>query len=297
MIDLTIIIVHYHAEEYLRGCLNSIFKMEQRVTYEVIVIDNGSEGEKIQSILQEFPSARYIKNSINIGFVKANNQGLVLANGRYVLFLNPDTEIQNQSISLMVEYLNTNHNVGIVGPQLLYSDGTVQTSYFHFPNTFSIFIEFFLSSRLATYFEKQIAMITNPKKVDVIRGACLMARKELLTLLGGMNEHLFMYSEETDLCYKTKQVGFENVFLPSSVVYHHEQKSMKKQQKEFVTFHYLRSKLIFLFDNYSYSRAKLLSFILKSGLLTRIFIYKLFNKEKAYFLSSVVNILRDDGIW
>jgi len=297
-VSLSIIIVTYNSSNCVTTCIHSLGNLPIGLTTETIVIDNASQDGSCEVVHREFPEVVCIRNDSNIGFVKANNQGCKLAKGQFVLFLNPDTEILGQALEEMVRYLIDHPEVGAVGPLLQNSDGSAQQSYFSFPGFLSIFIEYMVSSKLAARLELPRLIGLEPKEVDVIRGACLMSRKSVLDEIGGMNESLFMYSEETDLCYKIKKLGLSIVFLPGPRVIHYERKSMDTQSGFFTRYHYTRSRLIFIRDNYKTLRAFSLKGLIWASLVVKAFVYRLFLRhDKAEIFYSLVRRLKAESIW
>ncbi|NPA91848.1 MAG: glycosyltransferase [Chloroflexi bacterium] len=228
--DLSIIIVNWNVKDLLRRCLESIPAGAAGLSYEIIVVDNAST-DGSPALQETFPHVRWIQNRENVGFTRANNQGLRVAQGRYICFLNPDTYVHPQSLTTLVRYLEDHPRVGIVGPQLRYPDGTLQPSRYRFPTLWTALWE---STPL------EWAWPNNPwtrryhcadcprdreHPVDWLNGACLVVRKEVIDQVGPFDEGFFMYSEELDLCRRAKEAGWEVVYLPDAVVTHYEGRS------------------------------------------------------------------------
>ncbi len=229
-LDLSIIIVSWNVEKQLRPCLKSIYALQGRVANvetEVLVVDNASVDNTVAMINKEFPQIRLIANKENRGFAFANNQGIGLAQGSYVMLLNPDTEIVGDALFRMVDYLQQHPEVGLLGPQLLNSDGTVQSSRRRFPTLATAFVESTVlqrnlsrSSILANFYVKDKPNDTT-QEVDWLVGACLLVRKEVIDRVGMLDERFFMYLEEVDWCYRIKKAGWRVVYLPAAQVIHH----------------------------------------------------------------------------
>lgn len=201
---------------------------------EVIVVDNASTDDSLDMLRLEFPWVRVIANESNVGFTHANNQGIVASQGRYVLFLNPDTEVSGDALNLMVGYADSHAGVGIVGPQLRYADGSHQSSRRRFPTIATFFLEATVLQRwwprnriLDRYY-----MLDRPdnaiSQVDWVVGACMLVRRSVLDRIGGFDESFFMYSEELDLCRRAVAIGWQVVYLPQAVVRHYEGKSSEQ---------------------------------------------------------------------
>ncbi len=243
MPDLSIVIVNWNVRDLLRRCLNSVLSSSQypAAGIEVIVVDNGSSDGSVEMVRAEFPGVHLIANAENRGFPAANNQGLAVARGRYVLLLNPDTEVVRDALATMVAFADAHPDVGMVGPQLLNSDGSVQSSRRRFPTLATAFFE---STWLARYaprrlleryeFLDQSDDVT--QDVDWLYGAALMARREAIEQVGPMDEGYFMYSEELDWCRRFRESGagssgrrgWRVVYLPTAQVIHHEGKSSEQ---------------------------------------------------------------------
>ncbi|MCX7983462.1 MAG: glycosyltransferase family 2 protein [Bacteroidetes bacterium] len=271
--DCSIIIVTWNSGLYIETCLQSIYETIKKHKFEVIVLDNASTDNTctILSVLEKkYNNLHVIINSENSGFAKANNKGLQYARGKYILFLNPDTKVLENAIDEMLIYLENNANVGIVGPQLFYSDDALQMSAFNIQSFFSLVVEHLISSSFLKAIEVKKRKVSKPIEVDVVRGACLLIRRNVIEKLGGLNENLFLFSEETDLSVRTKRIGYRVMFLPDLKVYHYEGKSSELQKKDFILFHYLKSKIIFYRLYYSTAYARLVEKIILLGCYLRI---------------------------
>lgn len=233
MVDLSVVIVNWNVCELLRCCLCSLLYPQPEIELELIVIDNGSTDGSVEMVRREFPVVHLIANSDNRGFPAANNQGLAVARGRYVLLLNPDTEVVGDALSTLVAFADAHPDVGIVGPQLLYPDGRVQPSRRRFPTLATAFFE---STWLQPYAPRRLLeryYVSDrpddiPQDVDWLCGAALMARSEAIAQVGPMDEGFFMYSEELDWCRRFKEAGWRIVYLPAARVIHYEGKSSEQ---------------------------------------------------------------------
>lgn len=266
MYDLSVIIVSWNVRELLRRCLSSVFDSEGP-ELEVIVVDNASQDGSAALVHQDFPQARLIQNRENLGFTKANNQALAESLGRYLLLLNPDTEVVGQALTTMVSYMDAHHGVGALGPKLLNPDGSVQSSRRRFPTLTTAFLE---STILQRWFPKSEALrryylLDRPEdeeqEVDWVVGACLLIRRKALEETGPLDEDYFMYSEELDLCYRLKKKGWKVVYLPQAQVIHHEGKS-SEQVIPARHIHFQRSKVLFFRKHFGIWQSELLRFFL-----------------------------------
>jgi GT2 family glycosyltransferase len=230
---LSIIIVSWNVRELLRACLLSIDRNREDYDLEVIVVDNASDDGSPVMVSELFPWVTLIRCEENVGFPRGNNIGLERANGRYFLLLNPDTEIQPYSFKLMIEYLDRHDEVGLVGPQLLNADGSVQSSRRRFPTIAtaifeSSWLEPIAPKRILRHYYVHDLPDDEPSEVDWVTGACMLTRREVLTKVGGLDEAYFMYSEELDWCRRIKDAGWQIVYLPTAQVLHHVGKSSEQ---------------------------------------------------------------------
>lgn len=230
MIDLTTIIVSWNVRDLLRRCLYSISNGQP----EIIVIDNASTDGSPDMVRDEFPHAHLITNEQNRGFAAANNQGLARSRGRYLLLLNPDTEVVGDALATMVRYLEDHARVGALGPQLCYPDGSLQPSRRRFPTMATALVEstvvqqWWADNRILRRYYMQDTDDDVVQPVDWLVGACLLVRREAYEQVGGLDEGFFMYSEELDWCKRIKDAGWEVVYLPTATVIHHEGKSSEQ---------------------------------------------------------------------
>lgn len=229
--DLTIVVVSWNTRELLRGCLASALEATGRMDGEVVVVDNGSSDGTVEMVLSDFPTVRLVENRENRGFAAANNQAIVGSASRYVLLLNSDAVLLPGSAESMVSYLDSHPAVGAVGAQLLNPDGTFQWSYADFP---SLVGELLLSAGVARWVLSRAYPSHPPqrsldaKAVDWVSGACLMVRSAAVDQVGLLDEDYFMYSEETDWCYRLWRGGWPVHYLPTAKAVHWSGRSASK---------------------------------------------------------------------
>ncbi|MFQ5398421.1 MAG: glycosyltransferase family 2 protein [Anaerolineae bacterium] len=229
-IDLTIVIVSWNVRKLLRGCLRAIDRGSEELAVQVVVVDSDSSDGSPDMVQEEFPWVELIACSENVGFPRGNNLGIARAHGRFILLLNPDTEVKGDALSEMVAYLKAHPTVGVVGAQLLNPDGSVQSSRRRFPTLATAFFEStwlqgVAPARILTRYYAQDLPDDETADVDWLMGACLMVRREVVAQVGGLDEAYFMYSEELDWCHRIKDAGWRVVYLPSARVMHYVGKS------------------------------------------------------------------------
>lgn len=248
---LSICIVSWNVANDLRGCLSSLFGREQGIDYEVIVIDNGSRDGTLDMLRREFPQVRRVENHENRGFGTANNQGIRLARGGYVLFLNPDTLVYPGALAKMVDFLRDRPEVGVVGPKLLSADGSLQPAARRFPGWGVFFHQHTPLKHLRLFkgandrYKMRDFSWTETAEVDVVSGAALLIRREALAKILGFDEGYFMFFEEIDLCRRVKESGYPIFFLSEAVITHLGGRSRRQSREDLLfqinsLFHYLR---------------------------------------------------------
>jgi GT2 family glycosyltransferase len=242
---LSVIIVNYNVKYFLEQCLCSVRKAigELAVTtgernVEVWVIDNNSTDGSIEYLQPRFPSVTFIKNTVNQGFSKANNQGLQKATGKYILFLNPDTILSEDAFTKCIGFMESTPDAGALGVQMI--DGTGQylkESKRGFPSMWVSFCKmsgltrWFPGSRLfARYYMGHVSS-EEVSKVDILSGAFMLVQKAALDKTGGFDEQFFMYAEDIDLSYRLQQTGLHNYYFADCTIIHFKGESTRKDSK------------------------------------------------------------------
>lgn len=234
-VDISLIIVSYNTAGLLRRCLVSVqdsLALSPGLTHEIWVIDNGSSDGSADMVDREFPRVKLIANDVNLGFAAANNQALTQTNSRFVMLLNPDTEVKKNAIATMLHFLQDHERVGIVGCRLVHSDGSFQHSCFRFPNLWMTLLDYFpinhrlTNSRLNGRYP--LTAYSRPFAIDHPLGACMLIRSEVLRQIGPLDEQFFIYCEEIDLCLRAKRAGWEIYCVPEAEVVHHVAQSTRQ---------------------------------------------------------------------
>jgi GT2 family glycosyltransferase len=233
--DLTIIIINWKSVDFVRKCLPSIYAHTRRITFEILVLDNASFDGCGEMIRKEFPAVRFIQSQENLGFARGNNLGVEHSTGRMLLFLNPDTEVVGPALECMVACLESVPDAGVVGPKLLNSDLSIQTSCLQsFPSILNQVLD---TEYLRAIFPKcslwgnrvLFEDSRDPVPVEGISGACLMVRRSVFEKVGRFSPEYFMYGEDMDLCYRVQKTGRRNYYIGDATVVHHGGKSSNSQ--------------------------------------------------------------------
>jgi GT2 family glycosyltransferase len=226
MLDLSIIIVNWNTRDLVARCLECVEATVNKISYEIIVVDNNSTDGSQNMVQSKFPNVKLIANSNNVGFAKANNQGIASSDARYVLLLNSDAFVKENAIDYMVAFMDEHPDAGMGGCKLLYEDGRLQPSCATFP---TLATEFYIALGLDKLFPKSQVFgkylmtdwdYNTQREVDVIMGAFMLVRKAAIDRVGAMDDNFFMYSEEVDWCYRFKQAGWKIYFTPEVETVH-----------------------------------------------------------------------------
>jgi GT2 family glycosyltransferase len=225
--DLSVLIVNWNSAHFLDKCLQSIYANTPDLNLEIVVVDNASYDGSQEIVADRFPEVAFIQNPVNEGFARANNQAFRRSNGRYVLFLNPDTEVVGPALAAMLTFLKTTPDAGIVGPKLLNSDRSIQTtSIMRFPSLLNEALDFeFLHRTFPTSPLWDIGPLFAPSAatgvvVEAISGACMMMPRRVFEEVGMFDTTYFMFSEDLDLCYKVRTAGWKTYYCGEAVLIH-----------------------------------------------------------------------------
>jgi len=220
--------------DLLRRALASVYaSWGERPGLEVIVVDNASQDGSPAMVRQEFPQARVIVNPQNLGYGAANNRGIAVASGEFLLILNPDIEALADALPRLVACAQEQPDVGMLGPRMLWPDGATQSSRRRVPTLPVLFLESTWLERLAPrrllrHYYRQDQADTAPQDVDWITGAAMLTRRAVVESVGGFDERFFMYSEELDWCRRIKEAGWRVSYCPDTNIIHHEGKSSEQ---------------------------------------------------------------------
>jgi GT2 family glycosyltransferase len=224
--DVSIVIVNWNTRALLLQCIGSILETTHGASLEIIVVDNGSEDDSAQAVASAYPSARVIQNGENLGFAKANNIGMRLAQGEFLCLVNSDVIVLPGAVEEMLRYIRGNPGIGILGPRLLNPDMSLQPSCKYFPTLRTAGCHavglnaFFPRNRYLCGEHMPSASHVRIRECDVMVGAFLMVRLTALKEVGLFDERFFIYGEEVDLCHRFHDCGWGVVYFPGVSVIH-----------------------------------------------------------------------------
>lgn len=254
--DLSILILNYNTADLTLQCLRSVYESKGRYSFEVIVIDNASTDDSVERIRAEFPQAKLICNSVNAGFAAGNNLGIAQAEGKYILLLNSDTVVKEDTFAVMLDFMEANPHVGASGCKVVLPDGSLDKACKRgFPTPSAAFYYAFGISKLFPNnprFNQYHMSHLDPDEqypIDCLVGAFMLVRRAVIDEVGGLDESFFMYGEDIDWCYRIKQAGWEIYYYPKTEIIHYKGGSSRnKPFKIIYEFH----RAMFLFHRKHY---------------------------------------------
>jgi GT2 family glycosyltransferase/lipopolysaccharide/colanic/teichoic acid biosynthesis glycosyltransferase len=276
--EVSVIIVNYNVKHFLEQCLMAIEQARHNLNIEIIVVDNASVDGSQAMVKKKFPDVKLIENSKNFGFAKANNIGLRLARGRYILILNPDTLIQEDTIIVLKKFLDEHPAVSAVGCKLINPDGSFQiTSRRSIPTPWVAFTKIVGLSRIfpkSKIFGRYNLSYIPPdveSEVDVLSGSLMMVRREVFEKVGYFDEDYFMYGEDIDLCYRIKKAGGKIYYTPKTKAIHYKGESTKKSEFSHIA-NFYSSMLIFINKHFKDRYSIFVKSLIIVGIYLRAFI-------------------------
>ena len=268
--DVSVIIVNYNVRDFLQQSLVSLQKALKGIRSEIFVVDNASDDGSAEMVRKRFPRIRLIANTVNLGFAKANNLALKKARGKFLLLINPDTIVQEDTIRVMVEFLKTHPDVGLAGCKIMNPDGSFQPACRRgFPTPWVAFTRISGLSKLfpkTKIFGKYNLTYLNTEEtypVDAVSGSFMMLRHEMFVQVGGLDESYFMYGEDLDWCYRIRQAGWRIFYVHSTQIIHYKGESTRRSSiDEIHTFY----EAMHLFVEKHFHSSRLFKIVLRSSI-------------------------------
>ena len=270
---LSVIIVNYNVRPFLESALVSVQKAMKGIEGEVIVVDNASDDGSAEMVRQRFPGVRLIVNEKNAGFAAANNAALGESKSEYILLLNPDTLIQEDTIRVMIDFLDDRPEVGLAGCKVLNSDGTFQLACRRsFPTPWVAFTKIAGLSSIfpwSPHFARYNLTYLDPEQayeVDAVSGSFMFVRRKAIEQVGGLDEQFFMYGEDLDWCYRIKQEGWKIYYTPATQIIHYKGQSARRSDIDEVKLFY---EAMHLFVKKHFKRGVVSPLLLTAGIAAR----------------------------
>lgn len=296
-VDISIVIVNYNVRHFLEQALSSIRRAQAHLSVETWVVDNNSVDDSLAMVRRDFPETHIIANKENVGFSTANNQAIAKANGKYILLLNPDTVLQEDTLIKCFDYMESHPNVGALGVKMIDGSGQfLPESKRGFPTPWVSFCKatglssIFKKSKLFNRYHLGYLDKNETHSIDVLCGAFMFMPKKTLDEIGYLDEAFFMYGEDIDLSYRVKKAGQEVHYFPETKIIHFKGESTKKGSLNYVRVFY-QAMIIFSNKHFSGQGAGLLNLFLRIAIIGRALfsiVKRFWSKVGASFLDFII---------
>ena len=272
---LSVVIVNYNVQHFLEQCLYSVRKASKNIASEIWVIDNNSVDGSVEMLKEKFPEVKLIENKKNVGFSAANNQAIRQSTGEYILLLNPDTVVEEETFERTVSFMDSHADAGALGVKMI--DGTghflpeskraLPTPEVAFYKTFGLAWLFPRSKRFGKYHLTYLSP-DETNEVDVLSGAFMLMRKAALDKTGLLDETFFMYGEDIDMSYRITKAGYTNYYFADTRIIHYKGESTRKGSVNYVIMFY-NAMRIFAVKHFSKQNARLFSILINAAIFIR----------------------------
>jgi GT2 family glycosyltransferase len=300
---LSIVIVNYNVEFFLEQCLHSVRKACQGIASEVWVVDNNSVDGSLQMLAEKFPEVKVIANKENAGFARANNQAVRLSAGEYVLLLNPDTIVEEDTFRRSIEFMDSHPDAGALGVKMVDGNGrylreskrglpTPGVALFKILGLASLFPR---SPLFARYYMGHLPD-DETNAVDILAGAFMLLRTETLRKTGLLDEDYFMYGEDVDLSYRIVQAGYKNYYFPHTRIIHYKGESTRKSTVNYV-FTFYQAMAIFAGKHFSGGLARRFVFLINMAIFLRASLSVMSRIARKLFLPIADAAIVFGGVW
>lgn len=285
---LDVIIVNHNTKNLLANCLSHLYKSLKYADLEnkaqIFVVDNASTDRSLEMVRENFPRIKLIINKNNAGFAKANNQVLRKSQAKYILLLNSDTRLNENCLLRLMEVMEKDSRIGVIGPKLLNSDGSLQPSAGFYPNLWRVFCWMFfiddlpfIQNFISAYHLQTKGFFEKVQETDWVSGACLLVSLKAVEKGGTLDENIFMYAEEVEWCYRLEKAGFAILFYPKAVCIHLKGASGAGSHagivEEFKSLQYI-------YQKNHHGQLPLLKFLLRCGALLRLILFGIIRRHQ-----------------
>ena len=274
---LSVVIVNYNVRYFLEQCLHSLQNACKGLEVEVFVVDNSSVDGSIKMVRDKFPDVILIENKENLGFSRANNQAMKIAGGEYILLLNPDTLVEDDTLRKVVAFMDEHPDAGGLGVKMIDGKGkflpeskrALPTPVVSFYKIFGL-SSLFPKSKIFSQYHLGYLDKDKVHEIDVLAGAFMLLRKKVLDEIGLLDESFFMYGEDIDLSYRINKAGYKNNYYPGTRIIHYKGESTKKGSLNYV-FMFYNAMIIFARKHFSKENARSFSIMIHSAIYLRAF--------------------------
>jgi GT2 family glycosyltransferase len=288
-LKLSVIIVNYNVQYFLEQCLASVKKAAAHIECDIWVVDNHSVDKSVEMVKEKFPEVKLIANSINVGFAKANNQAIIQSKAEYILLLNPDTIVEEDTFVKVCNFMDSHPDAGGLGVRMIDGKGNfLPESKRGLPSPSAAFYKMFGLSKLFPkskifgVYHMGFLPEFETNCVDVLSGAFMLLRSNILVKTGLLDEDYFMYAEDVDLSYQITKAGYKNYYYPETTIIHYKGESTKKGSVNYVYMFY-KAMAQFVEKNFSQSNAKTFNLLINFAIWLRAFIAIIYR-----FISTII---------
>lgn len=303
MKDLSVVIVNYNVEYFLEQCLLSVEKAAKNIDAEIFVVDNNSVDGSVNLVKEKFPFVKLIENKKNTGFSFANNQAIKESHAKYVLLLNPDTLVEEDTFEKIIKFMNEHQDAGGLGVLMVDGKGIfLPESKRGLPTPMVAFYKIFGLSALfpksKIFGRYHLGYLDKNKthEIEILSGAFMLIRKKVLDEIGLLDETFFMYGEDIDLSYRITKAGYKNYYFPETKIIHYKGESTKKSSVNYV-FIFYRAMIIFAEKHFSQKNAKTFSALINLAIYLRATLAIFYRFISAIILPLIDTVLIYTGIY
>ena len=300
---LSIIIVNYNVKYFLEQALWSVRKASKNIAIEIFVVDNNSVDDSVQMVQTKFPEVKLIANKENSGFSTANNQAIRIAQGEYILLLNPDTVVEEDTFEKCIQFMDAKKDAGALGVKMIDGSGEfLPESKRGFPSPLVAFSKTFGLSKLfpksKTFNHYHLAYLDENEihEIEVLAGAFFLVRKSVLDEIGLLDEAFFMYGEDIDLSYRIIKAGYKNYYFPETKIIHYKGESTKKGSLNYVKVFY-NAMIIFAKKHFTGEKAWMYILMLQLAIYFRASLTVVTNTFKKLYLPILDALSIFGGMW
>jgi GT2 family glycosyltransferase len=277
--DVSIIIVNYNTCKLTLQAIDSVYQSNTKFQYEIFVVDNASTDSTVEKLQSGYPAVKLIANQENVGFSKANNQAIREAAGRYILLLNSDTVVEEDTLETMIQFMDKEPQVGASGCKVVLPDGSLDKACRRgFPTPSASFYYMSGMSKLfpksASFNQYHLGHLDEDKgySIDCLVGAFMLLRKEVIDQVGMLDEEFFMYGEDIDWCYRIKEAGWDIYYYPYTSITHYKGASSKKRKPVKIIYEFHRAMYLFHKKHYQKKYFFGVNFVIYLGIWTKFLV-------------------------